>query len=183
MSNSRRGAARRAYTLIEMIVVITILALMAALILPSFLAMKRSREMRDAESALIRLPAEARVEARRSAAAVTLRVEDETLVMERAGTEDAPDPVEVKRLELPEGIRVDAARSGADSTDVASWKWVVYPDGSAETAGLEFVEGESARHSLMLPATGGESSRWVPGELPQDNENDRWSAGEIEKRG
>jgi type II secretory pathway pseudopilin PulG len=167
-----------------MIVVITILAMMAALIIPNFLAMKRSREIRDAESALMRLPSEARIEARRSATPVTLRVEDTTLVMERAATTDEPDATEVKRLELPEEIRVDAARLGTESSDIGSWVWTVYPDGSAERAGLEFVEGDSSRrHSLLLPAGSNESSRWLEGELPLDNENERWTAGELEQRG
>ncbi|MBC7807667.1 MAG: type II secretion system protein [Akkermansiaceae bacterium] len=184
MSSSRTSAGRRrGYTLIEMIVVITILALMAALIIPNFLAMKRSRDIRDAEAALIRLPAEARIEAQRSGSPVTIRVEGEGLVLDRSATAEEPDPVEVKRLKLPDGIRLDAARSGTETTDLSSWQWVVYPDGSAESAGLEFVEGDSARHSLMLPAKPGESSRWLEGGLPQEDESGRWTAGELEQRG
>ncbi|MBC8138949.1 MAG: type II secretion system protein [Fibrella sp.] len=181
VSNSARR--QRGYTLIEMIVVITILAMMAALIIPNFLAMKRSREIRDAESALMRLPTEARIEAQRSATPVTIRVEGGELVMERAATVEEPEPIEVKRLKLPDGMRMEAARLGTETTDLGSWQWIVYPDGSAETAGLEFVEGESARHSLMLPSKPDESSRWLDGELPQEDANERWTAGELEQRG
>lgn len=181
VSSSRLG--QRGYTLIEMIVVITILAVMAALIIPNFLAMKRSREIRDVESALIRLPSEARIEAQRSNTPVTLRVDGDDLVMERSSTLEEPDPVEVQRLELPEAIRVDAARLGTESSDLGSWVWTVYPDGSAESAGLEFLEGESSRHSLIFPAKSSDSSRWLEGELPLDEENERWTAGELEQRG
>lgn len=174
---------RSGFTLIEMIVVITILALMAALIIPNFLAMKRSREQRTLEAELIRLPAEARLEAQRSAVAVTLRVDGDALVMERAPNQDESDPTIVKRLELSDEMRVDSAREGNQSIDLASWQWVVYPDGSADTAGLEFVEGESSRHSLLLPANSGENSRWLAGSLPEDNSGERWPAGDLEQRG
>ena len=46
----------RAYTLVEMTVVISILALMAALVLPNMVALQRSRKMHDLEAALLRVP-------------------------------------------------------------------------------------------------------------------------------
>lgn len=172
-----RPFARGGFTLVEMTVVISVLALMAALVMPSMVAVQRSRRLHDLEAALLRAPAEARNEARRSQMPVALRVEGDALVMERMPIESEPE--EVKRVALGDDIRIESARQGSEPVDMTSWQWVAYPDGSAETGGLEFSEG-SARKSLVLRSDG--NAQWVAGELP-DIEDVRWPAGEIEQRG
>lgn len=187
---SPRRRTSRGFTLIEMTVVVTILAMMAALIVPNLVAVRRGQQARELEAALLRLPTEARNEARRSGTAVTLRMEGETLVMERAPlTEDGiadpeADPESIRRVDLPEGVRLDAARQARENIDTASWSWVVYPDGSADAGGLEFAQGDGAenRRTLLLPAGPAEEARWQDGPLAEETE-ERWTAGELEARG
>ena len=175
----RRLCARRGFTLVEMTVVISVLALMAALVVPNMVAIKRSQDLRDLEASLLRAPAEARNEARKTRQPVTLRVEGDALVMERGASDEEEEAEEVKRVVFGERLRIESAQIAGEPIDVASWQWAAYPDGSADTGGLEFVEGE-ARKSLVL--SGDRSARWVEGELPQMTE-DRWPAGELEQRG
>ena len=166
---------RRAFTLIEMTIVIGVLLLLSALIVPNFVAMKRSRDARDAEAALLRLPAEARDQSRRLKLPVTLRIEGEALVMER--TPKDQDPQEIKRLVLV-GIRVDSIQQGGETWEPDSWQWVVYPDGSAPTASIELTEDKRAR-TLIIPADG--EARWAAaGETTGDET--QWEAGELEQR-
>ena len=168
---------RRGFTLVEMTVVIAILAMIAALVVPNMIAIKRSQDIRVMEASLLRAPAEARNEARKAQVPVVLRVDGDVLVMERMSTEG--DPEEVKRVTLVDGVRIESARQGSETMDLASWQWVVYPDGSADTGLLEFSEGET-RKSLVLAADG--NARWVTGEVPEITQ-EWWPAGELEQRG
>ena len=174
---------KRAFTLIEMTVVITVLALMAALIVPNMVAIKRSREVRVLEAAVRRLPSEAREEARRTKGPIILRVEGQAIVMESLpqGEDAGNDPKELKRVALSDDLRLDNARQGADAIDVASWKWVAYPDGSAGAATLVFQEGRVTK-SLRLFDKG--EAQWIAGDdagkTPID---DRWPVGDLEHRG
>lgn len=174
---ARRGSL---FTLIEATVVITILALLAALVMPNTVALQRSREVQSLKSSILRLPAEAQNEARKSQQAITLRAEgSSTLVLERVGT-DSTDITEFKRLSLGKEIQLDAAQLEGESTDLASWEWTVYPDGSARVGRLEFAEGNQIL-SLSLPGAG-ELPRWSSTTAIEPGE-ERWSAGELQQRG
>jgi type II secretory pathway pseudopilin PulG len=171
---------RRSFTLIEATVVITILALLAALVIPNVVAMKRSRDVQSLKASILRLPAEAINEASKSKRAVTLRAEgSDTLVMERVGAE-GEDPSEVKRLALSQELQLDSALSEGQSVDLGSWEWTVYPDGSAKPGRLELLEGSRVL-SLRLPSEG-ELPRWIRATGTETSE-ERWSAGELEQRG
>ncbi|MGC4044508.1 MAG: type II secretion system protein [Armatimonas sp.] len=160
---------RRGFTLIEMCVVITILAMMAALIVPNLVALKRSRDVLDAEAALLRLPDRARAEARKSKTTVSLRVEGDAVVMERTPLEE--DPVEITRLTSPQ-------LTFSVSTD---WIWNVRADGTADRATLEVMEGSNAKTMLLPPD--GEPRFLTADEADQESpENEKWSAGELEVR-
>ncbi|WP_395146332.1 Tfp pilus assembly protein FimT/FimU [Armatimonas sp.] len=168
------------FTLIEATVVITILALMAALVVPNVVALQRSRAVQGLKASLLRLPAEAQNEARRSKQAVTLRTEGSTtLVLEQLG-QDGQEATEFKRLSLGNEIQLDAAQLEGESVDLASWEWTVYPDGSARVGRLEFLEGNRVL-SLLLPSEG-ELPRWSAAGTLEAGEG-RWSAGELEQRG
>ena len=97
---------RRGFTLIELSVLITVLALTAALILPNLPNMKTAREERDFRFALRRLAVQARESAILGKEPVDLRVDEgsDQIVIERQPTEDQ-DGLELDSLAAPEGIR------------------------------------------------------------------------------
>jgi len=174
-----------------MCVVIAILALMAALIIPNLVAIREGQRARAWEGDLIRLPTEARNEARKLNVPVTLRVDGNSLVMEHVQPPPPGEPFDpnadvqqVRRLDIPDGVQIAAGRQGQDTTDASTWQWTVYPDGSAQEGGLEFGMGGGAgsHHSLLLPAQASEDVRWQDGSLP-DKTDDKWRAGDLAIRG
>ncbi len=168
---------RGGFTLIEMNIVVALLLLVAAMVVPSVVAMRRSQRLRDLEAAIQRLPIQAANEARRSGLPVRLRVADGALVTERVP--DQGDPETLRQVALNGDLEVEAAQRGSEGVDAGSWTWTVYPDGSSERGGLEFSEGR-ALHALVLSDDG--HVQWVAGALP-DPTPEKWPAGEIEQRG
>ena len=59
----RKDASTSGFTLIEMVVVITIIALMATLILPNMASIRYSQQLRSLAAAIKRFPIEARNQA------------------------------------------------------------------------------------------------------------------------
>jgi prepilin-type N-terminal cleavage/methylation domain-containing protein len=172
-----RERRRQGFTLIEMVVVVAIIAMMAGLILPNLVAFQQSRNLHDAQAALLRLPAEAKNEAVKSKTTTTLRVEGSDIVLERKNVETG-DPEEVKRVPVGAGMQVESAQKGSDSTDVASWTWQAFPDGTTDSGALTFRIG-SAEQYLYLPAQG--AARWGTDALPQPSD-ETWAAGDLEQR-
>jgi prepilin-type N-terminal cleavage/methylation domain-containing protein len=194
-------SSRAGFTLIELTVVITIVLFLALLVTPNMVAVKRSRDRKTSEAALLRLPAEAREEAVRSGRAITLRLEENnTLVLEKApapvantktttipATTNTSDTAEeFKRLTLSSGMQIElTGNSAANTNSLETWK--VYPDGttgSKESIELELTEGDKTK-TLIIPPQGiaywqenteGNNSNNI------NNDQERWDAGEIERR-
>jgi type II secretory pathway pseudopilin PulG len=191
---ARRNARGAAFTLVEMTVVVTILALMAALVVPNLVAIRDGQRARAWAADVLRLPTEARNEARRAGVPVTLRVDGDALVMQRPPAPEPGEPAdteaepqEVRRLDFPEGVTLEAGRRGRDAADAATWDWVVYPDGSADSGGLEFGTGggggsADGHRTLLLPARASDEPRWQDGPLREDAD-ERWQAGNLVTRG
>lgn len=179
---------RQGFTLIEMSLVVVLLFLAAALVSPNLVAIRNSRKAADMRAAIVRLPIEARNEARKSGQAVRLRVADSALVLERisATTETSSkvidqgtsDAVEVKRVELGSDWKVDGVWTDGQESGTDDWKWDVSPDGSATNGAIRFQEN-GATHSLSLQTDGGSS--WENGD-PKDTRQEEWTAGELENR-
>jgi prepilin-type N-terminal cleavage/methylation domain-containing protein len=181
----RQTKRRRAFTLIEMTVVITILAVMSAAVMPNLVAIKRSRELRELEWALQRLPGQARDEARQRNARVFLSIDGDDLVLSQitaanGDADDSSEPEEIKRVPLGDNLRIDAVRKGTEIISSSEWKWTAYPDGSSDNANLAVVEGDNTK-SLVLPATG--EARWNTDDENETGSDEPWQAGEVEQRG
>ncbi len=172
----RTARTTRGFTLIEMSCVIAIMFVVAALIMPDFVTMRRSRALQDLKAAIHRLPIEAANESRARALPARIVIENDTLILQYVPLED--DPVEVKRVELSSLMSIQGVRQGGEAVDTGSWNWQVYPDGSAVTAAIVFKEGSNTL-SLVLERDG--QTQWVSGE-PPDTSDDEWDAGEIEYR-
>ena len=166
----------RAFTLIELVVILFVLVLITTAIMPRVVALGRSRRVKSLEARVARLPGEARNEAVRSRRPVRLRVDGDALVVERVPPSGAVEIVQ--RVGLGGIMQVEDARQDGRDADTGSWQWTVYPDGSADNGGLEFAEGSQER-ALQLSSDG--SARWLPRGLP-DAAPDRWPAGQLRQR-
>jgi hypothetical protein len=90
----------------------------------------------------------------------------------------APVQTATRRVTLASGVQIASTQQNGESVDSNAWRWVVYPDGSADNGGVVFEIG-SERTSLYLPAQG--SPRWIDGDLP-DIGVEHWQSGELEQR-
>jgi prepilin-type N-terminal cleavage/methylation domain-containing protein len=166
---------RRAFTLIEMVIVCVVLVLMAAIVIPNMIGMMRSRALFAEEQAVLRVPRDVRSQAVHDKLPVLLRVDGNVLVVDRH--KDEGDDEEITRIRL-DALQIRSARLNGKSVDMSSWKWTVYPDGTSDTGGLEFAEGATQK-SLALSANA--DARWVQGTLP-DTSDDTWQAGQLQTR-
>lgn len=173
---SKLSRKTRGFTLIELIVVLFILVLLTTAIVPRVVALQKSRHLKDVEANVIRLPAEARNEAVRSGAPVQMRIDGAALVIERAPLGGSPE--EVKHVPLGRDLAVSSTETAGQPADTGSWLWTIYPDGSAESGGIEFREGAASK-SLLLASDG--SVRWVSGDLPEGLP-EHWPAGVLKTR-
>ncbi len=171
------GRPGRAFTIVELNVVILIMLLLAALIMPRIAAFQKTRQIKDLEGSIYRLPIEARNESVRAQVPVRLRVDNNALVMERVPM--GGNPEQVKQVALTSDIQVDSVQKGGQSTDTGSWNWTAYPDGTADSAGIQFVEGTLER-SMALPSNG--NPVWTLGALTA-NGPDSWPSGQLVQRG
>ena len=174
-----RTSPMRGFTLIELTVVIFILLLISAAVVPNVLSIGLSRDLKNREARLARLPAEARNEAVRIGKPVRLRVEDTALVMEQVPANTTDKAQKIKQVNFGKSIQVDSVQLSGQPSDMGAWRWTVYPDGSAENGGIEFVEGK-VRKSLLLSSDS--DARWVSGGLPEQSP-EHWPAGRLHQRG
>jgi type II secretory pathway pseudopilin PulG len=164
------------FTLIELTVVCAILIVIAGAIVPNLLTLTQSRSLKDLEGNVARLPVEARNEALKSQNPVRLRISGTMLVMEQVPA--TGDPIQVKQVDLGENLQIDTVQLNGKPSDIGSWEWTVYPDGSADSGGIQFTEGK-AEKSMVLSQNG--TSQWISGELP-DQTQDQWPAGQLLQR-
>ncbi len=158
-------------------VVCAVLVIMAGVLMPNIAAIKRSRQIFEAQTTVGRAPLEARNEAVRSELPVEMKVEGTALVLSRVTKEK--DEQEFKRVDLGSDLRIESAQLNGNASDLGSWKWTVYPDGSSDSGGLQFAVG-NAREGLQLSRDG--DGKWVQGDLPAATDS-TWTAGELQPIG
>jgi len=177
VNGERRGHDRHGFTLIEVILVIMVLSIMAALVVPRLIAIKNSRDLMSLEASIARLPTLARNAAVSSGKPVTLQISGDALVMQQSQTDGTT--TQMKQVSFNNLITVDNTQLGSKPVDPTAWTWTAYPDGTSDSGGLEFTEGK-AQKSLVIPRD--RNVRWVDGALP-DTTGDEWTAGDLLPRG
>jgi len=168
---------RRAFTLVEVIAITTILLLIAAIAAPNYVAIRRGQNERALTASLERLPAEARVEAKRSGVPVALMCDTESFWIESRAADD--DPVEIRRLPIGTDTTIDSVRQGGLDVDLTSFEWIVQPDGTANSADIMLRFGDRPR-TLRLGRVG--DVRWIDNGGDEVTE-ESWTAGERVNRG
>ncbi|HEX5322391.1 MAG TPA: hypothetical protein VFW40_01295, partial [Capsulimonadaceae bacterium] len=183
-------AASRGFTFMEMMVIILVVLLISALVLPKVVAFTRSRAQKDLEGSIARLPSEARADSVKNQMPVSISIQDNQLVEQKLpqavvqtqanGGQPQQNtntqPQVIKQIDLGNDIQVASVEKNGQPADIGTWNWTVYPDGTADDAGVEFSEG-SVTKSLILPAYG--DSQWVSGNLPGQTPT-QWPAGQLQ---
>lgn len=170
----------RAFTLIELSVLVLLIALVAAAVAPNLAALKRSRVEREFPIALRRFAVEARERAISSGTPLALTFGDQLQVLSLVqvstdGTGNQP----LKQLSLTSELQTGRLELAGSESNSADWILRFFPDGTSDGGGVEFTRGNQTFCLVVDAATG--ASRLLDGQLP-DTLGQRWQAGEIEHR-
>jgi prepilin-type N-terminal cleavage/methylation domain-containing protein len=169
----------KGFTLIEMTVVITVLAVFAAAIMPNLLSEMKSREARAFFSKARNLMLEARSRSIGDGVTRSIRLDESggRLVVERTDAE-SEEPTEDRALPLPEGVTGSAFRVEKQESNSAEWTIQFFVDGRARGGAISF-DSNGRIISLIIENSG--LVRRLDGELPA-LEEESWDAGGYEQR-
>lgn len=170
---------RRAFSLVEMSVLIGILLLLATLVIPNVMRMQDAMAMVAAKSNVVVFVSQAMSEARKSSVTVRLRDDSGTLVME--SVQGSQDPAEIKsstfngKLTL-QSVEAPPAEANGDPEDLDYWS--AYSDGQCDAADLTF--STDTGNNLILRVTKTGASTWfTPENLPDAQAGGgKWAAGD-----
>ena len=170
---------RRAFSLVEMSVLIGILLLLATLVIPNVMRMRDAMAMVTAKSNVVVYISQAMSEARKSSATVRLRDDSGTLVME--SIQGTQDPVEVKSSTFNGKLTlqsVEAPPIEANGDPQALDYWSAYSDGQCDAADLTFTSDTGNNLILRVTKTG--AATWYPQENLPDTQasGGKWAAGD-----
>ncbi len=165
---------RHGFTLIEMIVVVTVLALVSLMVMPYLAGMQGSSVRREAVAGVRRIAGEARERAIRSGRSTEVTYDEsasELLVSEIA---DEGESRVLVRQPLPEGLDPQAFQVEGGTTSGVDFRLLFTSDGKSNGGGIEFSE-----FSIYVDQNG--HWRLVDGPLPTADE-EKWQAGDLEQR-
>jgi type II secretion system protein H len=146
----------RAFTLIELMIVIAIMGLIAAMGLPSLLKAMQKEGMRKALSDIQDCCNEARTRAILYQTPVGVRFQAHTHAYSVAGGSAVHDSPYVKSAELPEGVSMDLLFINwldYGDSDEASTVWF-YPNGTSDEMKIELSDKTQRRMMTLEFATG-----------------------------
>ena len=171
---------RRGFTLIEVAVVITLIAILATLVVPSVFAAKRSQDAQAVRQDVFGFFAAARVEAIGSGRIVVVRFENSGSQLVAESFDPVTEQqVELRVYEVPDFVTPESFLLGDELVSSVEWEVRFYPDGSCDDAEFELLDGSLVVLVTLDPATG----RVTVGEDTEEDEVDEfWPAGELEIR-
>lgn len=168
---------RRAFTMIEMTVVILILALLAASIMPNVVSAIDSNRRREYRLAVPRLVGEAHNFAVQRGQIVTLRTNTEDAFEIVSPGEDEDQTI--RSLTPVAGVEVDSLLAADGSDPGADWEVNFYPDGTSDGAVIELTDSGMTYRYQVLKSSG--LARRIGEDDPLEAE--KWQAGDLVVRG
>ena len=173
-----RPSRRRGFTMAEVIVVVFIITLLAALIVPNFANQQKSLKHREFFSALSRFCIDARENAisEKKTLKVTLDSGQNAFVLSEVVDDEEQQR---KSLELPEGMETQDFTANGQESSSSDWDVEFRPDGTTSGGGIELDDSGRIR-SLVVKPDG--SVQINEGAAEPEASDQRWEAGETEKR-
>ena len=182
---------RRAFTLIELMTVCMILVVVAGLVLPNVVAIKRGRDRDEVYASVLRLVQRARESAIQSGTTYHLTATGgNTLVLQRdKAPQEGDDPrqaqvgqqaetEDVDQVALSSDVSLGDLRVGEKDSNASDFTLHFYPDGRSEGGGLELLYS-GAKRNLVVTTRG--LASLSDGALPTASEPD-WEAGDLVQR-
>lgn len=173
-SNKRRG-----FTLIEMGVVIALIALLAAMVVPSMAHWRAGDEYRAFPGKLLRFVSRAKQDAIDTKQSRSIGYDATTGEFRMFWTDpDTSQEQEGARLSVPAEMELGRLVYLNKDTSVQNWQITFYPDGTAEDSGFE-VRDQDRYVTITADRLG--VIKLTRDQLPEQTDV-RWSAGENEVR-
>jgi prepilin-type N-terminal cleavage/methylation domain-containing protein len=148
---SRKRSRRAGVTLIEMMIVVTIIALVAGLTYPSIAAGFDSLRLRSASNSIVSFLDTALDRADRRQQVVEIRISPR----ENALIARSADLGFVRRLDIPDGIHIAAVTPAVEGEPDGPRRFLVYPGGAVPRIGIELINQEGRHRSVSIdPVTG-----------------------------
>lgn len=168
---------RSAFTLVELVIVITLFALMAAAVAPRLVTGYTNSEQRSSLRRMLSFVRTARETAILSGSPVTLTVNADGR-LEMVQTIDGNEQT-LATFPIPDGFQLTDSRplslqSGEESAVT------FFADGSSSGGEFLFEDGSSVRRALRVQSATG-SVEWTAEDAAEDE--DAWPAGELQRRG
>jgi prepilin-type N-terminal cleavage/methylation domain-containing protein len=176
---SKATISRRAFTLVELTVVVVVLAMFAAMVVPRMTAMRESQRQRAFLEGMRRIAVEAReaAVAERTPTALTFDENAGRFEVVRVGESDERERA-LRSLTLVRDAQVTELRVESRTLTGAEWQLRFFPDGRSEGGGLEIELGNRPIAIHVAPSG---VVRWIEGRLPPADQ-ERWPAGDLEHR-
>ncbi len=166
----------RAFTMIEMSIVISLVALFAALIVPNLVSSHKSAQERLFVDSMKRIANEARESAISQNLAMHLSLNGDRLsVTKDTGNNQKGD--ELVGVDLIDEANATKFQVNGQEPTSGDWDLRFFPDGTADEGGVEVTIGQSV-YALNVSPRGGVS---VDDQLT-DASSIRWEAGTYETR-
>jgi prepilin-type N-terminal cleavage/methylation domain-containing protein len=171
---------RRAFTLVEVTIVVALIGVMAIAILPRFAALQSGQATRDFTSALLRVGTDARLIAIETGQTAQVRYDDERrMIVFESIDPDTLAATERKAVALPELVSLSAFTIDGRFVSATDWTPQFYPDGSGLDAGIEVEDGAYVFH-VNIEGRDGSATRAL--DRLEESSQKEWQAGELEQR-
>jgi len=168
----------RAFTLIELSVVIIIIMVTAALVAPNIDSMKAGIEARNFLASLPQIATQAREDAISRSATTKLTYDDSQRAIIESQEKDGEDDTTLHSYSLPKGMEINDFQLNGQSSNAGDWELRFYSDGQSDSGGIE-ADDRRRPWSLSIDKYG--IAKLQEGTLPSESQT-RWSAGDYEHR-
>jgi prepilin-type N-terminal cleavage/methylation domain-containing protein len=179
MLRKEQTLRKRGFTLVEMSVVITLLALFATMVVPAMAHWRAGDEYRAFPGKLMRFLADAKLSATQNHASRSISYDETTSEFRMFWTDpETAQEQEGGRVALPSGIEVGRLTYANTDSSPQDWRLTFYQDGSADKSAME-LRDQDDYISVTVDDTG--TAKMTRDALPEPG-TERWNAGENEVR-
>src|SRR3954447_21713515 len=147
----KRGRSQAGLTLVETMVVVSIIALLAAISFPSVATGLDGLRMRGATDSIVSFlnTGMNRAERRQQIVEVTISKTENAILLRSS------DPGFQRRLDMPQGISIAKIHPELPSHEETTRSYVLYPGGTIPRFGVEIINHKGARRIVRVdPITG-----------------------------
>ena len=170
----RRQGNKRGFTLVEMLVVLTVLLLAATAIAPSLVSMKQTSDRRETIAAIKRLAETARERAVSSGQTTQVIYDETTKQFQIEDVAQDGTTTQAQVIQLLAGIEPQKFQLAGQDSSSSDFKLMFTGDGHSNGGGVEFPDFSIAVDTYGI-------SQFISGPLP-DATDLLWQAGNLEQR-